>query len=170
MCVTDSAFLVSQAATKLLADFGLCLASHELISVDESPWTDLHSAWAVALPLASEKGSKFPSTIADIEHESSAAHALSAISPATFVLPADADTRFRRLLSTFPVLEPVSFATSTIGPPLERAKGLEPEPARKDEQLSAAERRERKRAAAQQARRAASEPRWMLWSRGGSCL
>jgi len=170
LCVTDSASLVSQAATKLLADFGLCLASHELISVDESPWTDLDSAWAIALPFATDDKGRCPSARTALRHEYGSTHALSAISPSTFVLPADADTRFRRILSTFPILEPVSLTSDTIRPRAEQDTALQADDKGAHEgdkaQMSEAQRRE----AAARARRIASEPRWVLWTEGDSCI
>ncbi|GAA5907334.1 hypothetical protein JCM8208_007157 [Rhodotorula glutinis] len=160
---------------ELLADFGLCLASHELISTEDYSWADLQSSWAIALPLALDDKGRFPFVKTPLRHEWSPTHALADISPSTFVLPADAHLRFRRLLSTFPILEPVSHTSSTIRPraPQGSAQAPNVEIDRADEREQEEEdgqRRKRVREAAAQARRVASEPRWMLWTEGGSCI
>ena len=162
--------LCPQKVTTLLSDFGLCLVSPTLVSSEEFAWCDLDSVWTIALPLATDDEGRFPSVKTALKHEYGPTHALSAISPSTFVLPTDADTRFRRILSTFPILEPVSLTADTIRPRAEQDTAREfdagSEHEDEQEQISEAQRREE----AARARRIASEPRWVLWTEGDSCI
>lgn len=88
------------------------------------------------------------------------------ISPAVFNLPPDANDRFRRLVSAFPVLAPISHLGDTMRTRAEaRAASTRPQ-AKVTGRLSQKERFEK----ATEERKAAGEPRWVLWGSGSLCI
>ncbi|GAA5929124.1 hypothetical protein JCM3775_006741 [Rhodotorula graminis] len=156
----------------MLEAFGLCLATVDLISKEESSYFDFAASWAVGIPLVrdGDKAKAYPHVHAEIPHEADPSHTLVRISPSTFDLPTNAPVRFRRLLSSFPALVPTSHTTGTIRPPPARppsSSQVERDAEKKTvkAKLSKEERREQEK----EKKRAAREPGWMLIGSGSTC-
>ncbi|TNY23328.1 hypothetical protein DMC30DRAFT_414200 [Rhodotorula diobovata] len=122
---------------------------------------------AVALSFDSETGRRrYPTITASLPHDGTPGHTLMGISPAVFNLPPDANDRFRRLVSAFPVLAPISHLGDTMRTRAEaRAASTRPQ-AKVTGRLSQKERLEK----ATEERKAAGEPRWVLWGSGSLCI
>lgn len=169
-----------QAVIELLESFGLCLASVDLISKREPSLFDFEAAWTIGIPLAhdGDKAKAYPHVETEIPHEADTSHKFYRISPSTFTLPANADSRFRRLLSSFPPLVPTSHSAGTIRPPSSSSSSSSLEaPQDKDagdkgtakKELSKEERREKAKEEARDKKLAARVPGWMLMASGSTC-
>ncbi|GAA5907330.1 hypothetical protein JCM8208_007156 [Rhodotorula glutinis] len=163
-----------KVVVNMLQSFGLRLATVDVISKEESSFFDFAASWAISIPFMrdGDKAKAYPHVRGHIPHEGDSTHQLYRISPSTFDLPADASTRFRRLLSSFPSLVPTSYTSGTIRPLSSSSMVVEaPQDNVADEKgtakkkLSKEERLERER----EKKRAAREPGWMLMASGSSC-
>ncbi|GAA5852692.1 hypothetical protein JCM9279_004956 [Rhodotorula babjevae] len=171
--VPDFADKHAEAVATLLEYFGLCMPSPTLFSKtkEDLDW-DLTAAWAVTIPLISDRCKVYPTIKMDVALDDGPFSALSRISPAALVPPADALARFHRLLASFPAVSPISQASDTIRAPTEGV----PPPVKAEEtlvwaQLSQLEKQrvlERARARERVERKEASEPGWMLCGRSSS--
>ncbi|GAA5854728.1 hypothetical protein JCM9279_007007 [Rhodotorula babjevae] len=147
-----------------------------IVNDNEKPVIDMLESFGLCLASLVRDGDKtkaYPHASTEIPHESDATHKLYRISPSSFVLPADADSRFRRLLSSFPALVPTSHTTGTIRPPGPSSTVLEApqdkaagEERAAKKKLSKEERRERDA----EKKRAARVPGWMLVATGSTCM
>lgn len=118
-----------QLAQHLLVDFRLCRPQQSLVSLTTDSYADIDSFLPIALPLRSSSTSHFPSAVAQARGEYDASHGLIKLDPTAMILPPDASSRFRRLLSLFRLItyDPTK---ATIQPlsPSEQTKRLKPAP------------------------------------------
>ncbi|BGP37394.1 hypothetical protein JCM10450v2_001303 [Rhodotorula kratochvilovae] len=128
----------------VLCDFGLCVPDVELISTAEYAFK------------------KYPAPAVEILHEPGPVHIFTRISPSAFILPPDANRRFHRLLTTFPMLDPTTYATDTICPPSEHVDEA-------DERGVRTESAGRREIRLKEERKRAQVPGWMLWGQGSTC-
>ncbi|GAA5822361.1 hypothetical protein JCM3770_000534 [Rhodotorula araucariae] len=86
-----------QTISRMLTSFDLVFPASHPISQAGCPSLDLQASAAIALPRSASAGTEASHVTADCEHE------LLEIDPSFFVLPSDAQTRFRSFLRWFPL-------------------------------------------------------------------
>jgi hypothetical protein len=124
---------------------------------------------AIALPLAST-GSGFPTIQAAGDHEWGPNSDVLNFTPETFVIPADANARFRRLVSTYRLQAVDRTKGSGLAPNDPRLPLDEPTPpatntkGNKAEDKSATTKKKAEVKKKAPKLFAKAEPRWMLWS------
>lgn len=135
-------------------------------------WQDFDELSAVAIPLhsapsrgpfilADGRPQTFPQCEADTSHNYHTPSGAD-LDPSTFILPADADLRFRRLIRRYR-LRVVDQVDNTIGPAITTGSGeYEPD---SDPGIEAGSDSQEDEGAPM----SAQEPRWMLWTYGSSC-
>lgn len=145
----------AQAIDIFLGDYALCKPHVRpvLTAADDS--------CAIALQLSSRRSRPTPQVRVEpgvFGADSRNPSELLEISPTIFALPADAHVRFRRLLKTFPTLEPTSSADKSIRSSSEQVKATMTDDLGdgRGAQLIRAHRRVRER------EKAAREPKWLL--------
>jgi len=153
---------------------GLGLPNHEFWSTSpEDAFWDFESLSAIALPFRSTSSDAFPTVKAKDAHpEGLGIHVSTVVelSSEALIIPADADRRFRRLVSSYR-LHVVDRVKATILPLNDpQISHHNPPPTDKhDKALDKSSDKNAETTTETPKLFAEAEPRWMLWTKGDGC-